>query len=255
MVAAWLPVIASMVGCSSQGVHASGWDPVTIRPEGIVFIVPGARGGKVSSVVLREELEEASCPYTVVVYQWSRGERPGDIIEDINDRRGNLERARGLADMIETSRRTHPEGVIEIVAVSAGCGIAAFALEVLPDDVNVQRVLMIAPALSPGYDLSLVLRHVEKDLVAFVSDNDKLFLGLGTELFGTMDGVKIASAGHNGFVLPAGANSETRLLYEKLRQVRWDWDMILDGNLGTHRGWLSRGYIRKHVLPLLIPGR
>lgn len=245
-----LIVLLSAPGCSPmQPVSVTGWDPQALRPEGIIFIVPGTGGGKVSGPAIRDGLKAADCPYTIVVYTWSRGH----IVEDMRDREGNLDRAHRLAGMIRTYHETHPEGVIEIVGISAGGGMIAFAIEELPDDLKIRVVLMIAPALSPGYDLTRVLRHVGQDFVNLFSSSDSLVLGFGTSVVGTMDGVKTASAGHVGFELPPKANDETRALYRKVTQICWGSEMMADGNFGNHLGWLSRGFVETHVVPLLMP--
>ena len=63
--------------------------------------------------------------------------------------------------------------------------------------------LLLAPALSPAYDLSNALRAVRREMVVFWSPLDVIILGAGTRVFGTIDRVKTASAGLVGFRVPA----------------------------------------------------
>ena len=68
----------------------------------------------------------------------------------------------------------------------AGLGVMVKALEEL-DEESVERVVLLAPALSPGYDLTPSLRAVRGDVVVFWSPYDVIILGAGTRLFGTID--------------------------------------------------------------------
>ena len=63
--------------------------------------------------------------------------------------------------------------------------------------------MLLAPALSPGYDLTAALRAVRREIVVFWSPLDLIVLGAGTRLFGTIDRVKTVGAGLVGFRVPA----------------------------------------------------
>ena len=69
---------------------------------------------------------------------------------------------------------------------------------------------MLAPALSPTYDLSRALRAVRREMVVFWSPLDVIILGAGTRVFGTIDRVKTASAGLVGFRVPGRRELERR---------------------------------------------
>ena len=91
------------------------------------------------------------------------------------------------------------------------------------DEEAVERVVLLAPALSPGYDLTAALRAVRREIVVFWSPLDLIVLGAGTRLFGTIDRVKTIGAGLVGFRVPAvnAADPARSREYGKLRQVRW----------------------------------
>ncbi len=152
--------------------------------------------------------------------------------------------------MIAAHAAADPDSPIYLTAHSGGCALAVWALEKLPADVKVRTVLLIAPAISPGYDLSAALRHVDGKMYVFASTLDVVVLYTGTKLFGTMDGVKTASAGFAGFVQPSGADP---LLYQKLVQLQYrhDWARYLD--FGDHIGGMSRPFAHAVLAPLLDP--
>ena len=118
----------------------------------------------------------------------------------------------------------------------------------------VERVVLLAPALSPGYDLTAALRAVRREIVVFWSPLDLIVLGAGTRVFGTIDRVKTVGAGLVGFRVPRRSMPPTRLRsreYGKLRQVRWHPRMAASGNFGGHMGPDSPFFLRKYVVPLL----
>ena len=59
-----------------------------------------------------------------------------------------------IADQLTARFRADPRSTIDLTSHSGGAGLAAWAMEDLPPDVKIQTVIFLAPALSPGYDLS-----------------------------------------------------------------------------------------------------
>ena len=125
-----------------------------------------------------------------------------------------------------------------------------WALEKLPAGVNVDTVVLLAPALSPEYDLSKSLAHVRGKMFAFTSPYD-VVLGPGTRTFGTIDGVKCDAAGKCGFVVPADADKE---LYNRLVQLPYNNKWLRLGNVGDHIGSMGRHFSR-NVVALLVTGK
>jgi hypothetical protein len=75
-----------------------------------------------------------------------------------------------------------------------------------------------------------------------------MFLGLGTSIFGTSDGLHVSGAGRVGFHVPAGGEGG---LYARLHQVRWRADMLRRRNLGGHLTSTAPDYIARYVAPLV----
>jgi hypothetical protein len=106
---------------------------------------------------------------------------------------------------------------------------------------------MLAPSVSPQYDLEPALRNLGGEAHVFHSDRDTLFLSWRTSKFGTYDNVKTKAAGNVGFDL-------SKLLPELWRRVvqhSYDpaWREL--GNDGTHDGPLSRAFVARVITPLL----
>ena len=81
--------------------------------------------------------------------------------------------------------------------------MATLVTAALPDDVSIDRLVLVAPAISPDYPLAdNVLPHVREHVVNYASERD-LQVGWGTRTFGTIDRKKTDSAGAIGFAVRA----------------------------------------------------
>ncbi|MGC4031512.1 MAG: alpha/beta fold hydrolase [Tepidisphaeraceae bacterium] len=129
-------------------------------------------------------------------------------------------------------------GPLHLVGHSAGCGVILGALGKTHRQID--RVVLIAPSVSPGYDVSAALEHSRK-IDVFYSDRDTVFLKWRCGTFGTYDRVKTPAAGYAGF-------ATTR---PSLVQHAYDpaWDAL--GNDGSHGGGTAERFVRSMVLPLL----
>jgi pimeloyl-ACP methyl ester carboxylesterase len=181
------------------------------------------------------------------VYDWTEHD-PG--LNALHAYNRNRDEAHKIADLIQARFTADSTSPIYLTAHSGGCGLAVWALEKLPADVKVDTVLLLAPALSPGYDLSAALRHVRNHAYAFTSTNDTIVLSTGTRMFGTIDGVRGDAAGFAGFVMPIGADAQ---LYAKLIARPYESGWLQYDNWGDHIGPLSRLFAAAVLAPLLEP--
>ena len=207
--------------------------------------LPGISGYHWIDKQLLSGLQEGGFDGQVHVRDWP-GDAPG--LAALFARKRNDQQAQAVADAIEARARENPDGRIILTAHSGGSGILVWALEKLPDDVQVDTVLLLAPALSPGYDLSAALRHVRGKMYAFTSTLDAIVLGAGTKTFGTIDGVKGDASGRCGFVVPEGADEEA---YSKLVQMPYDAKWMREGNLGDHIGCMGWRFAKNVLAPLV----
>jgi hypothetical protein len=113
----------------------------------------------------------------------------------------------------------------------------------LPPGVQIDRLILVAPAISAGYPLEEhVLPHVRDFVVNYASDRDAQ-IGWGTATFGTIDRVFEVSAGYSGFEVE----------HPRLVQVRWSDTMRREGHHGNHLSYLAQPWQRKYLLPALDP--
>lgn len=212
--------------------------------KGIVYILDGAGGSGWTPTVLRYILAEL--PYELHHFRWGHGYMR--IIKDLTNRDNTKRKSEELAGLIRDYKSKHPERRIYVIAKSSGAAPAVMALSQLEPD-TIERAFFLSPALSPSFDLSRALASTKQDLYSFWSPHDHFWLGIGTSLFGTADGVPGRAAGLTGFKRPD--NAQQNLHYAKLREIEWSPSMVWLGHLGGHPGNSMPPFIRKYILPLL----
>jgi len=208
--------------------------------------LPGIAGERRVDHNLVRGLHDGGWDGQETIYDWTEQD-PG--LDALRARKRNLEEAAKVAGLIEMRLRKDPKLQITLTSHSGGTGIAVWALEKLPNHVQVQTLVLMAPALSPTYDLSKALRHVRGKAYVFYSENDTVVLGVGTRLFGTIDGVNTPAAGLVGFKRPESADAPQ---YDKLVQKPYDKGWMIFGNIGDHIGCMSRPFAQNVIAPILI---
>lgn len=245
-----LPFAFLLIACA--GVKAAEAPPAT-RPA-IDFThtwllhLPGIGGEMPIDHDMTAGLRDGEYAGRIDIYDWTENQ-PG--LSALLARQRNEREARKIAGMIESRLRKDPSLRITLTSHSAGTGLAVWALEKLPPDMKVQTLVLLAPALSPKYDLSAALRHVRGKAYAFYSSGDTLILGAGTAMFGTVDGVRTVAAGLVGFSRPKDADPTQ---YQKLVQIPYDKSWLKYGDDGDHIGCMTRRFGQHVVAPVVLKG-
>jgi pimeloyl-ACP methyl ester carboxylesterase len=223
--AAWvvLLMLTMLVGCSSRPEQALG--------DRVILFVPGVAGDGGWYDGLHAELTTIA---PVRVHAW--GAPKATFFLNFSNEKIHGEAETELAARIDAL----PPSVtrIDVVGHSAGGGVALGG--VARAKRRVASVILLAPSVSPGYELTPALAHVDR-IVNYHSARDVTFLKWRTGNFGTYDRVKTPAAGHAGFEA-----SDPRLT-----QVPYDpaWDAL--GNDGDHFGPVARAFVRDVVAPTL----
>ncbi len=218
------------------------------HPQGLVLVADGVGGPDLCAVGLQYALAAEGFSYAFENLRWGHG--LGRWYKDLTDV-GNRDRMARLAtETVAMFAAQHPSAPIFLVGKSGGTGVIVRALEQLPPQ-TVESVVLLAPALSPTYDLSQALQAVRGDVFVFWSPLDVIVLGAGTQIFGTIDRVKSASAGLVRFQAPKESTGDARHAYKRLRHVGWRPSMAAAGHFGGHLGTDSPRFLRKYVAPLL----
>jgi len=179
---------------------------------------------------------------SVELFRWSAGWRGFLAIPSLLGRAHMRTRGRRLAEKILQYQDRYPGRTVDLVGYSCGAYVVIAALESLPAGTCVRTVVLLAPTVWPGYDLTAALQRVSGRMICLHSHGDWLINGLGPLLFGTADRHHTAAAGMVGFrYQTAGA------LAPRLVSVPYDRRFVKSGYLGDHFTVAGSGLARDHL--------
>lgn len=151
-----------------------------------------------------------------------------------------------LADQIVQWRADHPHSQIVLIAHSAGAGVVVGALSRLSGPIQVGPVILLAPSLSPDFDLRPALKHAGI-IHVFYNPDDDFWQGWGPTIFGTYDGAHRDGAGRKGFSLTSLSPAEKARVIQHPYQSEWN-DL---GNHGGHFDWMAEPFVAAVLKPLI----
>lgn len=219
---------------------------------GLVYVLPGIEGRSILNRNIAVGLDEGGVRGAIEIYDWTY-KIPGANVLNLIDIERNRQEAARIAGRILTYRARYPGRPVHLIGHSGGAAMAVLVLEALPPGRQIDSAILLAPALSPEYDLSTALRRARFGLANFYSKWDIGLLMVGTTVFGTTDREHGSSAGAVGFAQPESLTTDGQRLYrDRLRQVGWDREMRDAGASGTHVGWASKAFARRYLAPLII---
>lgn len=220
------------------------------KTQGITFYVGGAGPvGNVGSWDIPQGLVDAGYHGYVEVFPWQGMTHAGDQINLSRNRSKGAE----LSYEIRDYRRIYQDQKINIIALSAGTGIATFALEFLPDSMKVDNVVFLGCSMSSEYDLSRALQRINGGLYVIYSQNDPILKNVVTYT-GTVDRSSAAEgiAGIEGFHVPKSPRREAEAQYRKLHNVEYRYEFEETGYKGGHTDSTSRLFISQYIAPIFL---
>jgi pimeloyl-ACP methyl ester carboxylesterase len=238
------PLLLLVCGCAAPPPLPPYTPPGPVR--GVVFAVDGAGGFQGNLALLQRAAAEERLPVAVRPFCWTHGY--GRILADQRDLEHIEASAGRLAEELACQRRQTPELPLFVVAHSAGSAVALEAMKAQPPD-GLERLVLIAPSVSAGYDLRPALRACRGGVEVFYSERDVLELGVGAAVAGNADHAPGPPAGRIGF-RPDLPCADLPLL-ARLRQHPWDPCVAWSGNRGRHSDGYQPAYLKVYVLPLL----
>ena len=207
----------------------------------LVLVANGAGGSTTASENLVDVNGELQLGLRIQMIGWCRHDAffPGP-----GRQRSPASRATRLSCMVAGIRKDCPNSQIFFVGHSAGTRVILAAAEMLPEK-SVDRIFLMASAVSCTYDLTLALKASRYGIDNFWSSEDGM-LEAAVWHGKTADGTKLPCAGKVGFRLPC-PDKAYKDAYRNLRQYRWNEEMT--GN-GGHSAWILRHNLKKCVVPL-----
>ncbi len=243
-------------GCAKKptGLPTALGDRSAREQHGYIYYLDGAGGGTAKNNWaggVKDGLIAAGYNGAGEMYSWETGK--GLMADQDASVKYKRAQAKGLAEKIVEREKAYPGVPLNVLSFSAGAASAVFALEALPETVQVDRIVMLGCSISEDYDLTKALKHVKGKMYLYTSTHDEM-VGFLMKFSGTADRkFHDPGAGIKGFVLPKGASAETRKLYaEKIVVIPWKKKELQDGNKGHHFDNIKMPFIRDYVAPILM---
>lgn len=251
-------VVGSLCGCGGTG---QPYVTPQRQDKGLVIVLTGIHGRLWLSESICHGLVDGGVAQAIEIYDWTYH---GDLLPFYN--LGAIERnhrmARQIASRVEAYEKDYPGRPVTLVGYSGGGPLAIWTAESLPKGVQVDGLILLSTPLVPEYDLRPALSASHKGIVAFYSQNDRIYLALGTLIFGTMDKHHRVSAGNLGFIDPRKSHPDTPATspasgpasdeaYDKLYQVPWQSEMAKYGYGGTHLTIGAKRFVAAYLAPLV----
>jgi pimeloyl-ACP methyl ester carboxylesterase len=209
----------------------------------LVFVANGVGGSTLVSDNLLELNGEKHLGLRIQMVPWCRH---NSLFMDLTDHEAQLNAAARIACSVSAIRKDCPSARIFFVGHSAGARVVLAASEMLPPQ-SVDRIIVLAPAVSYTYDLTTALKTSRYGIDNFFSSEDSV-LDSENWHYRNADGPKTHAAGRAGFHLVSYDRQDVDL-YRNLRQYRWTAEF--NGN-GGHYAWALLLNMRKVMPPLFF---
>lgn len=224
-------VLAGNLGC------LGGTHDIYSNPQdrfGRTYYIDGAGnwGFGVSSVT--EGLRKAGYRGNVINYRWSPTFNPA--LDQTVGRPVARAKGRDLGGQITAYLSRYPDADVNLIALSAGTGVAVWACENLRPPAKVKSVILLGSSLSSDYDMTRALRNIKDGVYVYHSRSDMILQG-PVRTLGTIDG-KIG-------VEPAGIVGLRG--QHKIHNTAWSPRYERYGWTGAHTDATSSPFVR-HVL-------
>lgn len=240
LTAAALCLLAGLcsVGCDT------GFGPKA--EHGITFYCPGAGNIDFGDRGIREGLERAGYSGQVATLTWTISFNPAiDQTLRLNAHIGSMR----LARLIERYIDEYPGRQVNVIGLSAGSGVAVWALEKLKPEYKVDTLVLLSSSLYHRYDVSKAAKAVRGPIYNYHSSQDPILAG-PMKIFGTIDGVFLEDgAGAVGLHPPRNP--------ERVINIPWRPEYRKYGYSGGHTDVTSPAFVQaaiaRHILTTATP--
>jgi pimeloyl-ACP methyl ester carboxylesterase len=229
--------------------------------KGLVIVLTGIHGRLWLSESICHGLADGGVDQAIEIYDWTYH---GHLLPfyNLGAIERNHEMARRIAAHIQAYQRDHLGRPVTLVGYSGGGPLAVWTAESLPKGAQLDGIVLLSAPLVPEYDLRPALSASRKGIVNFYSPNDRIYLALGTLIFGTMDKQHRISAGNLGFIDPRSSHPNKPAtgptsgpsdvgVYDRLYQVPWKGEMAQYGYGGTHLTIGAKDFVSAYIAPLV----
>ncbi len=186
-------------------------------------------------------LRSAGYKGDVEVYIWTTSFNPA--IDQVNIGANKL-RAAMLTGKIQSYMRRQPGKDVNVIALSAGTGIATWAVEGLKENEQIANLVLLGSSLSYNYDMDKALRRIKGKVYVYFSNHDEVLL-TGARALGTVDRKFVDGAGLRGL----SPNNKTS---PKVVNIGWNSRYLSLGWTGAHTDATSSGFVAREIAPRIL---
>lgn len=220
---------ALVCGCGSANPKA--------EPFGKIYYLDGAGNLGFGTAEVPRGLKKAGYKGDVEVYIWTVSLNP--LIDQLNILGAAEAAGERLAHKIREYSKRYPENRINIIALSAGTGVAVWACENLDSSSQIENLVLLGSSLSHNYDMSRALAHIRSNVYVYYSPKDSILSTV--EFVGTIDRkVGVKSAGQVGLRPPKGTDG-------KIVNTPWSQDWRRLGWAGGHTDCTNERFVREEL--------
>jgi pimeloyl-ACP methyl ester carboxylesterase len=187
---------AGLVGCGPDYCTPERYD------QGLVVILPGIEGVSANNLGIQQGLAEGGVDYALQIYPWGFPVPGVGMLVNQTDVAANRAAAARLTDVIVRYQQNYPNRPVFLVGHSGGGGVGVFTLEHLAsrsDAKPVNGAILISSSISADYPLNAAIGMTKLGILNVYNGLDTGLLGVGTGIFGNVDGGTGDSAGRTGF--------------------------------------------------------
>lgn len=228
-----IALLVSLAGCAGPDRERANF--------GKTYYIDGAGNWGFGTITVAKALSDAGYKGSVEAYLWTTSFNPA--IDQINRPAAHF-RAAALSRKIRDYVRTYPDNDVNIIALSAGTGVATWAIENLPPGVKINNMVLLGSSLSSTYKMAKAFQHIKGRVFVYYSPYDPILSG-PVRLLGTIDGpTDIDAAGLVGLL--------SRTSPGRIVNIPWRREYADYGWAGGHTDSTSEPFIRRFVAPQII---
>lgn len=223
-------LLAAMTGCS---------DPK--EKFGHTWYIDGAGNWGFGVIDVPVGLEKAGYKGCVTNHHWSLTMNPA-----LDQTLRFIARGSGavLASGIEDFLRKNPDADANIIALSAGTGVAIWAAEDLKPPAKINNIILVGCSLSSSYDVRPALNNMKGNIYVYYSASDPILQG-PVRLLGTIDGKFDDAAGLVGL---RGAGARTG----RVHNIGWSSRYESLGWTGGHADCTNARFVQAEISKYIV---
>jgi pimeloyl-ACP methyl ester carboxylesterase len=229
-----------LVGCSPSQPYVT---PDRLQ-RGLVVVLPGIEGRGLLNENICRGLVDGGVNWAVEIQDWTSNWGP---LYNLRAEGRNRQKAKQIVHRVSQYSQKYPDRPVILLGQSGGGAMAVWVAEAMDRSDCIKGLVLINASLSREYDLDKALRNTDQGIVNYYSGHDWVLLGVGTTVYGTMDGEHAVSAGMEGFWTPSDLPDS----YDRLYQIGWTKKMAHSGHGGGHLSSGGAKFVARYVAPLV----